>query len=231
MSEWTCQSCLKTPQSDNLIKDEAEIKITAVMEQKQNHILERSRHQDKNGNLQQGVAQPTMKRKIKVDGHGKTKHSKRQDMKKKYESLSLEESPDEYGMNDFQVSESECRQHSSVGTKSDTQQKVLRDNVKSNHMSQNIPSKSNKRRVQHGKDEDRGSGTKKAVIIKNTKQSARDLQEERLEEIESGDELCTFCDESYEFDGLELGPLYRFGTCRAHLHCLMFSSGLIQVVI
>ena len=27
---------------------------------------------------------------------------------------------------------------------------------------------------------------------------------------------------------LELGPLYRLGQCVAHLHCLMFSSGLIQ---
>ena len=28
--------------------------------------------------------------------------------------------------------------------------------------------------------------------------------------------------------GLKLGPLYSFGCCQAHLHCLMFSSGLEQ---
>ena len=28
--------------------------------------------------------------------------------------------------------------------------------------------------------------------------------------------------------GLKLGPLYTFGSCQAHLYCLMFSSGLDQ---
>ena len=52
----------------------------------------------------------------------------------------------------------------------------------------------------------------------------------KLVEIDSGDETCKLCGYGYQLpDDLELGPLFKFGVCQAHLHCLMFSSGLIQV--
>jgi hypothetical protein len=51
----------------------------------------------------------------------------------------------------------------------------------------------------------------------------------KLTEMTSGDGLCKICGLGWELpDDLELGPLYKYGACTAHLHCLMFSSGLIQ---
>ena len=51
----------------------------------------------------------------------------------------------------------------------------------------------------------------------------------KLTEVTSGDSLCKICGLGWELpDDLELGPLYKYGACQAHLHCLMFSSGLIQ---
>ena len=51
----------------------------------------------------------------------------------------------------------------------------------------------------------------------------------KLTEVHDGDGLCKICGLGWELpDDLELGPLYKYGACQAHLHCLMFSSGLIQ---
>ena len=51
----------------------------------------------------------------------------------------------------------------------------------------------------------------------------------KLTEVTRGDGLCKICGLGWELpDDLELGPLYKYGACQAHLHCLMFSSGLIQ---
>ena len=51
----------------------------------------------------------------------------------------------------------------------------------------------------------------------------------KLTEITEGPTVCTICGLGYDLpDSLELGPLYKYGSCVAHLHCLMFSSGLIQ---
>ena len=51
----------------------------------------------------------------------------------------------------------------------------------------------------------------------------------KLTEVTRGDGLCKICGLGWDLpDDLELGPLYKYGACQAHLHCLMFSSGLIQ---
>ena len=51
----------------------------------------------------------------------------------------------------------------------------------------------------------------------------------KLTEVTRGDGLCKICGLGWDLpDDLELGPLYKYGSCQAHLHCLMFSSGLIQ---
>ena len=52
---------------------------------------------------------------------------------------------------------------------------------------------------------------------------------DKLSEITEGKSVCRLCGLGYDLpDTLELGPLYKYGSCVAHLHCLMFSSGLIQ---
>merc|ERR1711892_209089 len=51
----------------------------------------------------------------------------------------------------------------------------------------------------------------------------------KLTEVTEGDGICKICGLGWNLsDDLELGPLYKYGICQAHLHCLMFSSGLIQ---
>jgi len=59
--------------------------------------------------------------------------------------------------------------------------------------------------------------------------SKRDLKKYKLTEVVEGNDTCKICGLGWELtDELELGPLYKYGQCQAHLHCLMFSSGLIQ---
>ena len=51
----------------------------------------------------------------------------------------------------------------------------------------------------------------------------------KLSEVVDGKDVCRICGLGWDLpDKLELGPLYKFNACVAHLHCLMFSSGLIQ---
>ena len=51
----------------------------------------------------------------------------------------------------------------------------------------------------------------------------------KLAEITEGRAVCNICGLGYNLpDSLELGPLYQYDSYVAHLHCLMFSSGLIQ---
>ena len=52
---------------------------------------------------------------------------------------------------------------------------------------------------------------------------------QKLTEVVEGKAVCRICGLGWDLpDNLELGPLYKYGSCTAHLHCLMFSSGLIQ---
>jgi len=67
---------------------------------------------------------------------------------------------------------------------------------------------------------------KKKEAQANKKNSAKKF---KLTEITEGDGICKICGLGWNLsDDLELGPLYKYGVCQAHLHCLMFSSGLIQ---
>merc|ERR1711915_151097 len=67
---------------------------------------------------------------------------------------------------------------------------------------------------------------KKKEAQANKKSSAKKF---KLTEITEGDGICKICGLGWNLsDDLELGPLYKYGVCQAHLHCLMFSSGLIQ---
>ncbi len=55
-------------------------------------------------------------------------------------------------------------------------------------------------------------------------------ENEDLIEVTSGKSVCKLCGLGWNLtEELELGPLYKYGVCQAHLHCLMFSSGLVQV--
>ena len=46
----------------------------------------------------------------------------------------------------------------------------------------------------------------------------------RLSEVVDGRDVCRICGLGWDLaDTLELGPLYKYGSCVAHLHCLMFS--------
>merc|ERR1711936_949813 len=65
---------------------------------------------------------------------------------------------------------------------------------------------------------------------KETQQEVKkDRKRYKLEEVTEGDGVCKICGLGWNLsDDLELGPLYKYGVCQAHLHCLMFSSGLIQ---
>jgi len=64
------------------------------------------------------------------------------------------------------------------------------------------------------------------LIKPNKKEKQRDS---KLTEIVEGEGVCKICGLGWDLpDELELGPLYKYGGCQAHLHCLMFSSGLIQ---
>ena len=55
-------------------------------------------------------------------------------------------------------------------------------------------------------------------------------ESEDLVEVQSGKSVCKLCGLGWNLtEELELGPLYKYGVCQAHLHCLMFSSGLVQV--
>eukprot|EP00092_Neocalanus_flemingeri_P013914 GFUD01015009.1.p1 GENE.GFUD01015009.1~~GFUD01015009.1.p1 ORF type:complete len:1844 (+),score=612.96 GFUD01015009.1:251-5782(+) len=57
----------------------------------------------------------------------------------------------------------------------------------------------------------------------------KDKKKYKLAEVTEGDGVCKICGLGWNLsDDLELGPLYKYGICQAHLHCLMFSSGLIQ---
>jgi len=59
--------------------------------------------------------------------------------------------------------------------------------------------------------------------------SKNDKKKYKLTEVTEGEGICKICGLGWNLsDDLELGPLYKYGICQAHLHCLMFSSGLIQ---
>ena len=63
---------------------------------------------------------------------------------------------------------------------------------------------------------------------KNSGVAARE-GESQLCEVTAGEAVCSICGLGHSLPArLELGPLYQHGRCVAHLHCLMFSSGLIQ---
>jgi len=63
-------------------------------------------------------------------------------------------------------------------------------------------------------------------IKRDSKKSSKKF---KLTEVTEGDGVCKICGLGWNLsDDLELGPLYKYGICQAHLHCLMFSSGLIQ---
>ena len=88
--------------------------------------------------------------------------------------------------------------------------------------------KSTDYKAEDQKTKDRGRRSEERA--KSSKSKTREKC--KLSEIESGDALCKLCGYGWELpDELELGPLYRFGVCQAHLHCLMFSSGLVQVLL
>ena len=55
-------------------------------------------------------------------------------------------------------------------------------------------------------------------------------ESDTLIEVRSGKDVCKLCGIGWNVgEALELGPLYKYGVCQAHLHCLLFSSGLVQV--
>ena len=207
-------------------EEETEIKVTAVVKPKRSHILEKFCDSDTSTDVQNTTDKP-------VRRSFKRKRSKEEMRKKQFKSSRrtpcspIPPSPSSpvppapsYPSDHSDIESDSVHETTSVGKKKvktkKTRKKVREDPGK-------VSSKSTK------------SGKSKVGTEEKSHQDSDEGWDQgedicKLQEIDSGDELCKLCGYGYDLPNeLELGPLFRFGVCQAHLHCLMFSSGLIQV--
>ena len=223
---WSCKDCTKKSYKKKkvgflvhrtadrahrtpTVEDEADIKVTAVVKPKRNHILEKSSPDSHVVESSGEEARPrkTSKRKLSEETGERSNKISRVEKPKIREQ---EVSSDEF------YPESDCV-HSPSGDKSSRPERKRRKKKKG------------KRYIRPPSDEP-AADLKGEVEQRRERTRSKPKGKCRLEEIESGSESCKLCGYGYDLpDELELGPLFRFGVCQAHLHCLMFSSGLIQV--
>lgn len=92
--------------------------------------------------------------------------------------------------------------------------------------------RSESKRSESRRSESQRSELRRSETRRRSDKKSKSRDNWKLQEIESGEALCKLCGYGWNLpDELELGPLYRFGVCQAHLHCLIFSSGLVQVTL
>jgi len=209
--------------SSSSVEEETEIKVTAVVKPKRSHILEKFCDSDTSTDVQNTPNKPgrrsfKRKRSKEVMREKQSKSSRRTPCSPIPPSPSSPVPPTpSYSSDHPDIESDSVHETTSVGKKKvktkKTHRKVREDRGK-------VSSKSKKSKV----------GTEE-----NSHQDSDECWDQggdicKLQEIDSGDELCKLCGYGYDLPNeLELGPLFRFGVCQAHLHCLMFSSGLIQV--
>ena len=195
--------------------DENDIKITAVVKPTRKEILEKTN----------SVHQNTQEHEIKAT---KRKADKKVNEAKKAKrssspELSSTSFHDYEEIGDQADSEDSSKPETLHKTKIEKKAPRIKSAKKEPDTSKNIAedkiNKNNKR-----------NKTNRREYVKVKKEKSIKKENEDLIEVTSGKSVCKLCGLSWNLtEELELGPLYRYGVCQAHLHCLMFSSGLVQV--